>query len=176
MHAIVQRNEITKEVVDTLIGLMTDVIGKNAVNIVLKQFPEGEMPAGKELVFRFAEETNNLLGTSGAYAVLRQVGRDLAKRVAASRPESEWVQALEQSLNDFGFADRITKEEDNAKICNCVFYSILEERNLQPTGHAVCWAGWGFIEGFMKAISGVKGIKWVERDNANKACKFVFIK
>jgi hypothetical protein len=171
-----RRGEITQEVVNTLVGLMEEVIGKAAVNIVLKQFPEDEHPPGRELVFQFAEETENLLGTQGAYAVLRQVGRDLAKNVASSLPEEQWQHALERSLNEFGFADCISKEDDEASINNCVFYPILEERELPPIGHAVCWAGWGFIEGFMKLIEGVKGIKWVSRDMERKSCKFVYLR
>jgi hypothetical protein len=170
----VSRGEITQEVVDTLIELMSEVIGKNAVAVVMNQFPAGDLPPGKDLVFRFAEETEKLLGSAGGYAVLRQVGRDLAKRIASTRPKDQWQAALEQSLNNFGFADRITKFDDHSNICNCVFYPILEERNLEPTAHAVCWAGWGFIEGFMKLMEGVKSIKWVERDMTNKACKFVY--
>ena len=168
------RGEITQEVIDTLIGLMEGVIGKPAVKIVLNHFPEGEQLIGKELVFRFAEETQNLLGSAGAYAVLRQVGRDLAKSIAASLPKEQWQHAMERSLNEFGFAQCITKGQDDASIVNCVFYPILEERNLKPTGHAVCWAGWGFIEGFMKKMEGVTSIKWVGRDEAEKSCKFIY--
>jgi hypothetical protein len=79
-------------------------------------------------------------------------------------------------LNDFGFADRIEICEAHSNICHCVFYEILEAKNFGPTQHAVCWAGWGFIEGFMKLIAGVKGIKWVDRDIERKACKFVYLK
>ncbi len=172
----VQRGEITQEVVNTLIELMTDVIGKNAVAIVLRQFPPGEQPPGRELVFRFAEETEKLLGTSGAYAVLRQVGRDLAKRVSSSIPREQWQGALEKSLNNFGFADAIKKADDHANICNCVFYPILEEKDRAPVDHPVCWAGWGFIEGFVKLMEGVKGIKWVGRDYEKKFCRFDYLK
>ena len=172
----VQRGEITQEVVNTLIELMTDVIGKNAVAIVLRQFPPGEQPPGRELVFRFAEETEKLLGTSGAYAVLRQVGRDLAKRVSSTLPREQWQEALEKSLNNFGFADSIKKGDDHANICNCVFYPILEEKDRSPVDHPVCWAGWGFIEGFVKLMEGVKGIKWVGRDYEKKFCRFDYLK
>lgn len=171
----VARGEITQEVVETLVKLMAEVIGQKAVDIVLRQFPTDEQPSGRDLVFRFAEETDNLLGSSGAYAVLRQVGRDLAKQVASTLPKEKWQQALEQSLNDFGFADRIEKCDGHANICNCVFYEILEKNDVGPTEHAVCWAGWGFIEGFMKLMEGVKGIKWQERDSEKKACKFVYL-
>jgi len=169
------RGEITQEVVETLVKLMADVIGQKAVDIVLRQFPAEEQPSGRDLVFRFAEETDRLLGSSGAYAVLRQVGRDLAKQVAATLPEEQWKNALEQSLNDFGFAERIEICGAHSNICNCVFYEILEANNVGPTQHAVCWAGWGFIEGFMKLIAGVKAIKWVDRDIERKACKFVYL-
>ncbi len=172
----VTRGEITQEVIETLVSLMVQVIGQKAVDIVLRQFPADEQPSGRDLVYRFAEETDRLLGSAGAYAVLRQVGRDLAKQVAADLPKEQWQHALEQSLNDFGFADRIEKRDDHSNICNCVFYEVLEEKKLGPTEHAVCWAGWGFIEGFMKLIDGVKGIKWVGRDLERKACKFDYMR
>jgi hypothetical protein len=175
-EANVARGEITKEVIDTLVMLMADVIGQNAVDIVLRQSGQNGQPAGKDLVFKFAEETEKLLGSSGGYAILRQVGRDLAKKVASTRPKEQWQEALQQSLNDFGFADRIEKCDDHSSICNCVFYPILEERQLTPTKHAVCWAGWGFIEGFMKLMEGIQGIKFIERDMERKACKFYYLK
>ena len=170
------RGAITQEVIETLVKLMAETIGQKAVDIVLKQFPSDQLPPGKELVFRFAEETEKLLGSSGGYAVLRQVGRDLAKQVASTLPREQWQHALEQSLNNFGFADRIEKCDDHSSICNCVFYPILEDKQLGPTKHAVCWAGWGFIEGFMKLLEGIKGIKWVERDIERKACKFDYLR
>ncbi len=182
MSAIVQeqdralKGEITQEVVETLVDLMKDIIGEKAVNIVLRQFPREAQLPGRDLVFRFAEETEKLLGTKGAYAILRQMGRELAKSLAAKLPEDQWPRALEVSLNKFGFAERIEKASDHANICSCVFYPILEERNLPPVGHAVCWAGWGFIEGFVKLMDGTRGIQWVERDLERKACKFEFLK
>lgn len=166
--------EITQEVVDTLIELMTDVIGKHAVDIVLKKCSACEEIAGRDLVFHFADETEKLVGVKGAHAVLRQVGRDLAKRVALTVPEDKWDQALKESLNHFGFAKNIINGKCEASINDCVFYTILEERNLNPTEHSVCWAGWGFIEGFMKLMKGTKGIQWTTRDLTNKSCKFSY--
>ena len=139
--------KITKEVVDTLIELMADVIGERAVDIVLNQCSVDEESAGRDLVFHFADETEKLFGSKGAHAVLRQVGRDLAKRVASTISEDQWSRALEESLNHFGFAKSIRQGACDASINDCVFYPILEERNLQPTGHAVCWAGWGLLRG-----------------------------
>lgn len=172
----VSRGEITQEVVETLVSFMAQVIGQSVVDIVLRQLPADEQPSGRDLVYRLAEETDKLLGSTGAYAVLRQIGRDLAKQVASTLPKDQWHQALEQSLNNFGFADRIEKCDGHSNICNCAFYEILEGKNLVSNKHPVCWLGWGFIEGFMKLMEGVKGIKWVRRDLERKACKFDYIK
>lgn len=173
---VTPRGEITQEVIQTLIDLMMDVIGQKTVEIILSRFPANEIPPGKELVFAFSEATEKLLGPKGAYAVLRQVGRELAKKVSATLEPDEWKPALEQSLNSFGFADRIECESGHANICNCVFYSTLESRGLEPTAHPVCWAGWGFIEGFMKLIEGTRGIQWVRRDLQRNACEFNYLK
>ncbi len=169
------RGEITQEVIQTLIELMMDVIGQKTVEIILSRFPSDDIPPGKELVFAFSEATEKLLGAKGAYAVLRQVGRELAKKVSASLERDQWRPALEQSLNDFGFADRIETERGHANICNCVFYATLKDRGLAPTAHPVCWAGWGFIEGFMKLIEGTRGIQWVKRDTKRNACEFTYL-
>ena len=138
----VSRGEITQEVVETLVGLMAEVIGQKAVEIVLQQFPADEQPTGRDLVYRFAEETDKLLGTAGAYAVLRQVGRDLAKQVSSTLAKDQRQQALEQSLTNFGFADRIEKCDGHSNICNCVFYEILEEKTWgQPSMRFAGWVG-----------------------------------
>ncbi|MFT4644747.1 MAG: putative hydrocarbon binding protein [Planctomycetota bacterium] len=61
---------------------------------------------------------------------------------------------LVAALNDFGFAQEIIKEENQAFICNCVFYDILQSKALKPIPHSVCWADGGFIEGFMRELKG----------------------
>jgi len=40
----------------------------------------------------------------------------------------------------------------------------------------VCWVGWGFIEGFVREMKGIKGIKWESRDIEAEKCKFIFLK
>ncbi len=170
------KGQINKEVVDTLVKLMESVIGKRSVEIILRKLNNRENLKGKDLIYTFAEETQNLLGDKGGYATLRQVGRDLAKSLMNKYPQDKWEFILETALNDFGFARKIEKDRDCAYICGCVFYETLNKNHLKPTEHAVCWAGWGFIEGFVKQMYGVKGIKWQSRDIENAKCRFEFLK
>lgn len=167
--------EITQEVIDTLIGLMTDVIGKKAVEIVLNGINVGEGAKGKDIVYAFAESTTNLLSKKASFAILRQVGRELASSIMAKHAPEEYDFVLTTTLNDLGFAQQILKEDNHAFICNCVFYSILKQNNLGPIQHSVCWTGWGFIEGFMRELKGIKGIKWARRDVDNNRCQFDYL-
>ncbi len=169
------KGEITKEVIDTLIGLMKDVIGEKAVNIVLSRIDVSEGAKGKNIVYAFAESTTNLLSKKASFAILRQVGRELALAIMKNNERHEYEEILEKTLNDLGFAQKILKEDNQAFICNCVFYSILQRNDLQPIEHAVCWTGWGFIEGFMRVLKDIRGIKWVRRDVENNRCQFDYI-
>ncbi len=168
------RGEITEEVINLLVSLMKNVLGENAVNVILKNCQDPK--DGRRLVYRFAQETQNLLGDNGSFAAMRQLGRELAKKLMEEHPREEWEEILRTALNNLGFAKQIKREEDKAFICDCVFYPLLEENGLKPISHAVCWAGWGFIEGFMKEIEGVKGIKWSKRDYEHRSCQFDFIR
>lgn len=169
------KGNITKEVIDTLIGLMKDVIGEKAVNIVLNGINIGEDAKGKEIVYAFAESTTNILSKKASFAILRQVGRELALSMMGNSDKSEWESILATALNDLGFAQQIIKDENEAFICNCVFYNILKSNELQPIEHSVCWTGWGFIEGFMREIKDIKAIKWVARDVENNRCQFDYV-
>jgi len=169
------KGEINQEVINTLSDLMAEVLGKNIVKAILRKSSETGTTSGPEMMFAFAQETQDLLGEKGSYATLRQVGRSLAKKLMAQYPENQWDGILRQSLNDFGFANRIDRDSEKAFICQCVFYDILVSKSLEPIQHAVCWAGWGFIEGFVRELeSGVKSIEWVERDISAKKCQFIF--
>jgi hypothetical protein len=168
------KGEITHEVIQTISDLMAEVLGRGAVDIILKRSSEGGQLPGSALMYAFAQETQQLLGDKGSFATLRQVGRSLAKRLMQTYPEAEWSNVLRYALNDFGFASHIEQEAERAFICHCVFFDQLDAAGLQPTQHAVCWAGWGFIEGFMKALEGVKTIEWVGRDLPQSKCEFHF--
>lgn len=168
--------KITQEVIDTLINLMKEVIGENGVTVVLSGLEVEENASGRKIIYAFAESTTRTLGVKGAFATLRQVGRELSKVMMANHPRENWEHVLQTALNDLGFAQEIKRENNQAFICNCVFYSVLKANNQEPIQHSVCWAGWGFIEGFMKELEGIKGIQWKARDNENNRCKFDFIK
>lgn len=169
------KGEITQEVITVLVDLMRNVIGTNAVDIILKKIEVEEEAKGRFIVFAFAESSTNLLGKKGAFATLRQVGRELAKVMMQKHQRDEWEMVLETALNDFGFAQKIEADMQNAFICNCVFYDILKSKSLNPIEHSVCWAGWGFIEGFMRELKQIRGIQWMNRDIENKRCQFDYI-
>ncbi len=167
--------KITQEVIDTLINLMKDVIGDKAVNIILKGLDVSEGAHGKDIVYAFAESTTNILSKKASFAILRQVGRELAQSMMANSERAQWENILTTALNDLGFAQKILKDTNKSYICNCVFYSILQKNSLNPIQHSVCWTGWGFIEGFMREIEDIKGIQWVGRDIENNRCQFDYI-
>lgn len=172
--------EINKEVIDTLISLTKNILGEKAVKQILSEVSKktSENTSGRDIVFAFADEVQNMFGQKGGYAVIRQLGREVAKVLMQNHPKEEWESLLEKSLNTFGFAYKIERNHNEAYICNCVFYEgVLKPRNLGPIEHCVCWCGWGFIEGFVRGLEeGVKGIQWVERDYENQKCRFIFIR
>jgi predicted hydrocarbon binding protein len=174
------KGEINQEVINTLIDLTKTIIGEKAVDNIVKSVMEKnkENCTGRDIIFAFADEIQNLYGQNGGYAIIRQLGREVAKSLMEKHPKEEWEDLLEKSLNAFGFAYKIERNENEAYICNCVFYEgNLKPRGLGPIEHSVCWCGWGFIEGFIRDLEeGVKAIKWEERDYENKKCKFVFLR
>jgi len=169
-------NTITEEVVNVLVNLARGVIGFNVGNVILRELNIENENDGREIVYKFAGSMEDTLGRNGAFATLRQVGRDLAQKLMDENPKDEWKTLFVDGLRQFGFAQMIEEESDHAFICNCVFYDILQQNNLEPTQHPVCWTGWGFIEGFIKEFEGVQRIKWSSRDIENRRCKFDFIR
>jgi len=169
------RREISQETVNLLIDIIKETVGEGGLKSILRRL-EGQNLKGRELVYAFAEEMMNVYGQKGSYALIRQLGRDLAKRLMEKYPREVWKEVLERALAEFGFANKIELEEDRAGICSCVFYELLSKNNFKPIEHAVCWCGWGFIEGFVKELKGVKGIEWKERDYEKEICFFEFLK
>jgi hypothetical protein len=174
---------INQEVINTLIDLTKAITGENAVDDIMRRVKSvieknKENVAGKDIVFAFADEIQNLFGQHGGYAILRQLGREFAKSLMEKHPREEWEDLLEKSSNAFGFAYKIERNSNEAYVCNCVFYEeVLKPRGLKPTEHSVCWGGWGFVEAFIREIeAGVKSIKWEEREYENQKCKFVFLR
>jgi predicted hydrocarbon binding protein len=172
--------ETNQEVINTLINLTKAIIGEKVVDNIMKSVMEKnkENTTGKDIVFAFADEVQNLFGQSGGYAIIRQLGREVAKSLMEKHPREEWEDLLEKYSNALGFAYKIERNSNEAYVHNCVFYEEnLKPRGLGPIEHSVCWCELGFIEGFIRELElGVKGVKWEERDYENKKCKFVFLR
>ncbi len=168
--------QISKEVIDVLVGLAKGVVGTNVGAVILREMEIENDSDGREIVYKFAESIEGTLGKNGAYATLKQVGRDLAVKLMNDSPEDQWEGLFHNALREFGFAQKIVQEKDTAYICSCVFYDVLKADGLGPIQHPVCWTGWGFIEGFMKKFEGVQRIRWTGRDVEAKRCKFDFIR
>ncbi|NPA32905.1 MAG: hypothetical protein GXO04_04700 [Aquificae bacterium] len=165
--------EISKETVEKLLKIMEGTIGESGVKTVLRRLDPDA--GGRELVYAFADELMKLYGEKGAFALIRQLGRELAKSFMRSYPQERWEEVLKGALGEFGFARSVELFPERAGICGCVFYELIAMRGLGPTQHAVCWCGWGFIEGFVREMTGAKGIEWKERDYDREVCYFEFI-
>jgi len=141
------RGEINQAVIMTLVELIANTLGNDAVEMLLKRLQKKGELEGRALVIAFSEEVEHIYGSQGAYAILRQVGRDLsAKMIADSDPES-YQSILTCSLNDMGFAEGIEAAAGHADICHCVFYEQIQQRSREPIEHPVCWAGWDLLKG-----------------------------
>ena len=91
-------------------------------------------------------------------------------------PKEEWEDIFRQGLNIMGFAKGVKREGNRACICSCIFYpKFLKERGLKPIHHPVCWIGLGFVEGFMKAFTGAKGVRFLKRDFDKEQCWFELV-
>ena len=174
------KGSINKEVIDTLVSLTRNILGDKAVDQILNNIAKkvGDNLTGRDIVFAFADEIQNIYGQNGGYAIVRQLGREVAKVLMEKHPKEEWEELFEKALNEFGFAYKIERNESEAYIYSCVFYEgVLKPRNLEPIEHCICWYGLGFIEGFVRALEeDVKGVQWGGRDHENEKCKFVYVK
>jgi len=163
------KNEILSEVYRHL----SEIIGPKAVKLFKRRIEERKITSVPQIIFEVAGEIGGTYGTKGAYAVLRELGRTVARDLMNSHPKERWSEIFEQGLNIMGFAKGVERAGKRACICSCVFYpQFLEPQRLKPTEHPVCWIGWGFIEGFMKAFTGAKGVRFVERDFERQKCWF----
>ena len=168
---------ISEEILQNLYKILEGIIGARAVNLFKKRIEERGITDIPQTIFELAGEMEGIFGKRGAFATLREVGRQVAKDLMESHPRQEWESVFEKGLNIMGFAKGVKKEPTRACICSCIFYpNFLSKRNLKPTEHAVCWIGWGFIEGFMKAFTNALGVRFKERDFAKEECWFEIVK
>ena len=168
---------ISEEILTDLYQILSGIIGERAVKVFQRKISEKGINDIPTIIFELASEMGQTFGNKGAFATLREVGRQVAKDLMEHHPKEEWEEIFEKGLNIMGFAKGVQKEPTRACICSCIFYpNFLEGRNLKPTEHPVCWIGWGFIEGFMKAFTNALGVKFVERDFDKQQCWFEIIR
>jgi len=168
---------LSEEILEDIYREVEKIVGTKSVNLFKRKISEKGIKEVSSILFELAGEMENLFGSKGAYSVLREVGRSVAKDLMNQHPNSEWEEVFEKGLNIMGFAQGVQKEEKRACICNCIFYpNFLERKNIKPTEHPICWIGWGFIEGFMRVFTGATGVKFAGRDFEKKQCWFEIVK
>jgi len=167
---------LTEELLEDIYKDLSQIVGPRAVNLLKRKIKEKGITNIPQIIFEIAGDMGQTFGTKGAYSVLRELGRTVARQLMEAHPKEEWEEVFEKGLNIMGFAKGVKKEPERACICSCIFYpNFLEKKNLKPTEHPVCWIGWGFIEGFMKAFTGAKGVKFEGRDFDRERCWFRII-
>ena len=167
---------ISEEILWELYKILEGIVGTRAVNLFKKRIEEKEITDIPQTIFELAGEMEKIYGKKGAFATLREVGRQVAKDLMEIHSKEDWERVFEEGLNVMGFAKGVKKEETKACICSCIFYpQFLEPKNLKPTEHPVCWIGWGFVEGFMKAFTNALGVRFKERDFENQSCWFEIV-
>ncbi len=163
----------TEELLESIYKDLSQIVGPKAVDLLKRRILEKGITDVPQIIFEIAGDMEQTFGTKGAYSVLRELGRTVARQLMEAHPKEEWKEVFEKGLNIMGFAKGVKKEPERACICSCIFYpNFLEKKNLKPTEHPVCWIGLGFIEGFMKAFTGATGVKFEGRDFEREQCWF----
>ena len=161
------------QVLDILVDKVTGLVGERAVN-VLSTLDDADrtQPPDPRIVYNLGNELEEVFGKKGAFALLRQVGREIGLFFTNGKESDEAADILAVTLRQLGFAYAIRLDEEDAYICQCVFYKFLEEDGFGPIQRPVCWTGWGFIEGCLSNVNGAHHVQWKERDYEAKACRF----
>jgi len=167
---------LSEEILENIYQLLEGIVGEKAIKLLKRRIAEKGLTEVSQIIFEAAQEMGELLGQRGAYATLREVGRSVARNLMNEHPKEEWEDIFRQGLNIMGFAKGVKREENRACICSCIFYpNFLKERGLKPIHHPVCWIGLGFVEGFMKAFTGAKGVRFLKRDFDKEQCWFELV-
>jgi len=154
-----------EEVLKELLELSEVVLGQKAVSMLKRRIEEKNLSRLSEIVFELAQKVQDIFGEKGSHAVMRQIGREVAKRLSKQHPPEDWEQIFRIGLRIMGFAEGIGDQDGFVYVRSCVFYpNFLEPRGLSPLQHCVCYGGVGFIEGFLNLLEGKKGVEWVKRE------------
>lgn len=165
--------QLSWQVLDILVEKIRGLIGEGAVSVLQSiKTADRNQPPNPELVYNIGNELEDMIGKKGAFALLRQVGREIGAMFTDDKNSEEATEILAVTLRNLGFAYEIKLEEKEAYICKCVFYDLLAADGYRPVQKPVCWTGWGFIEGCLSNVNGAHHIKWKGRDIEARECKF----
>jgi len=177
---MIDKEKIRDQVGFFVMEIAKTVLGERASNVVSHRLSSEhgiQNLSSREMLLTFSEKIKEIMGEKGAHAVLRQIGREVAKALQKEYPEEDYEKVLEMSSSILGVAEKIYRNEKEIYSHNCVFYPLIKEKGYEAMEHPGCWGCLGFIEAFaVKLEKGARGIKWVERDVPNKKCKFIYIK
>ncbi len=165
--------QLSWEVLDIIVDKIGGIIGEGAVSVLqtIKTADRDQAP-NPELVYNLGNELEEIIGKKGAFALLRQVGREVGKMFTDGKHPEEATEILAVTLRNLGFAYEIKLNEKEAYICKCVFYDLLAADGYRPIQKPVCWTGMGFIEGCLSNVNDTHHIKWKGRDLQARECKF----
>ena len=164
-------------VLDIIIERIHGLIGAGALGVLTTlDGADRSQPPDPRIVYDLGNEMGDLFGNKGAFAILRQVGREIGRMFSDGTNPLEAREILQVTLRELGFAYEIKLSETDAHICRCVFYDLLKADGHGPIRRPVCWMGWGFIEGCLKNVNGAHHVQWQDRDEAAQACRFAIRK
>ncbi len=161
------------QVLDILASKVQGLVGEGAMSVLTTlENADRTQPPDPRIVYDLGNEMEELFGKKGAFALLRQAGREIGKNFTDGKKSDEAAEILASTLRQLGFAYEIKLEDNDAYICKCVFYKFLEADGHGPVQKPVCWTGWGFIEGCLSNVNGAHHVKWKSRDKEAQACRF----
>lgn len=165
--------QLSWQVLDIIVDKIGGIIGEGAVSVLQTiKNADRNQPPNPQLVYNIGNELEEIIGKKGAFALLRQVGREVGGMFTDGKGSEEAKEILEVTLRNLGFAYEIKLQDTEAYICKCVFYDLLAADGYRPVQKPVCWTGWGFIEGCLANVNGAHHIKWKGRDIEARECKF----
>jgi len=167
-------NQLDHEIILTVTKSAGELIGKYSVEKILNKMADSDgVLEGRALIFSFGNEIQSSHGNKGAFATMRQMGREVAKVLMSKHKVFEWEGLFEKGLSTLGFAQWVEKDKEKACLFGCTYCDVLKQKGLQPLEHSICWFGWGFTEGFLRMLEkDLFTIEWSGCDPENKKCCF----
>lgn len=165
-------DQFDHELVNTIINVTKKLVGDYSIDKVLNKLADSNLSLdGQQLLFAFTDGIQKKYGVNGAFATMRQIGREVAKGLIADHSSSEWEHMLDLGLRKMGFNVLPFENDKEACVFDCVYLRILESVELKPVEHCICWMGWGFIEGFIRMFEDdLVSKQWVNRNLKEKKC------